>query len=308
MAHLKRQTGRIKNRPLFSPTFTTPALGTPSAGVMTTMTGMVEASFADDAVTLAKMKGATDGEIITYDASGDPTRFGPGDDGEVVTSAGAGAVPAFEAAPTVVQNVDVSGLTGVTCTADAPAVIVDSSEMVNFIPTASARGRLAIHSAGGSTALPTDPLHVTMDDGARSFGVSGTVTSIYAFGAWQTSWCDRRAKKNIKSLTNILPEVEKLNLVNFHWRKQDMKEVGYFKKEGEEVTVDEKMHYGVIAQEIQEIFPTLVYTPPDDPAAEENKILHLRKEELVYIALQAIKELSAKNDALNVRALALESA
>ena len=56
------------------------------------------AHIANDQITLAKMEGATDGQIITYDASGDPVRVGPGTDGQVLTSTGAGSPPAFEAA------------------------------------------------------------------------------------------------------------------------------------------------------------------------------------------------------------------
>ena len=52
----------------------------------------------DNAITLAKMAGGTDGNIISYDASGNPVAIATGDDGEVLTSAGAGAPPAFEAA------------------------------------------------------------------------------------------------------------------------------------------------------------------------------------------------------------------
>jgi hypothetical protein len=50
----------------------------------------------DNAVTLAKMAGGTDGQIITYDASGDPVAVGPGSDGQVLTSTGTGSPPAFE--------------------------------------------------------------------------------------------------------------------------------------------------------------------------------------------------------------------
>ena len=52
---------------------------------------------SDDSVTLAKMAAGTDGQIITYDASGNPTAVGPGTDGQVLTSTGAGSPPAFEA-------------------------------------------------------------------------------------------------------------------------------------------------------------------------------------------------------------------
>ena len=41
--------------------------------------------------------GGTDGQVITYDASGDPVAVGPGTDGQVLTSTGAGSPPAFEA-------------------------------------------------------------------------------------------------------------------------------------------------------------------------------------------------------------------
>ena len=57
------------------------------------------AHIADNQVTLAKMAGGTDGQILTYDASGDPVAVGPGTDGQVLTSTGAGSPPAFEALP-----------------------------------------------------------------------------------------------------------------------------------------------------------------------------------------------------------------
>jgi len=53
-------------------------------------------AISDDAVTLAKQAAGTDGQIITYDASGNPTAVGPGTDGQVLTSTGAGSPPAFE--------------------------------------------------------------------------------------------------------------------------------------------------------------------------------------------------------------------
>ena len=59
---------------------------------------VTEAKIVNNAVTLAKMAGGTDGQIITYDASGDPVAVGPGTDGQVLTSTGAGSPPAFEAA------------------------------------------------------------------------------------------------------------------------------------------------------------------------------------------------------------------
>lgn len=70
-----------------------PFLGSQPAEVALT-TG----DLGDDIVTLAKLAAGTDGNIISYDASGNPVAIATGSDGQVLTSAGAGAPPAFEAA------------------------------------------------------------------------------------------------------------------------------------------------------------------------------------------------------------------
>ena len=57
------------------------------------------AHIADNQVTLAKLAGGTDGNIISFDASGDPVAIATGNDGQVLTSTGAGSPPAFETLP-----------------------------------------------------------------------------------------------------------------------------------------------------------------------------------------------------------------
>ena len=71
---------------------------------------IVEADIADNAITLAKMAGGTDGNIISYDASGDPVAVATGSSGQVLTSAGAGAPPTFAAAAGVATGF-IGGLT-----------------------------------------------------------------------------------------------------------------------------------------------------------------------------------------------------
>ena len=56
---------------------------------------VVTASIVDDAVTLAKMATGTDGNLISYDASGNPVAVATGNAGQILTSAGAGAPPTF---------------------------------------------------------------------------------------------------------------------------------------------------------------------------------------------------------------------
>jgi len=81
-----------------SPTLVTPLLGTPTSGVLTNCTGLPEAGLLDNAVTLAKMAGGIDGNLITYDASGDPAFVATGDSGQILTSGGVGVAPTFQAA------------------------------------------------------------------------------------------------------------------------------------------------------------------------------------------------------------------
>lgn len=54
-----------------------------------------EIKILNDAVTLAKMAAGIDGELITYDTSGDPTTIPVGLLGEVLRSAGIGAIPTW---------------------------------------------------------------------------------------------------------------------------------------------------------------------------------------------------------------------
>ena len=60
---------------------------------------VAEANMANDAISLTELKAGTDGQIITWDASGNPTAVGPGTDGQVLTSTGAGSPPTFEDLP-----------------------------------------------------------------------------------------------------------------------------------------------------------------------------------------------------------------
>lgn len=62
-----------------------------------------DGSVPDNAITLAKMASGTDGNLITYDTSGNPAAVATGSAAQVLTSAGAGAVPSFQAA-TVPDN------------------------------------------------------------------------------------------------------------------------------------------------------------------------------------------------------------
>jgi|TARA_R110002110_G_scaffold127499_1_gene306485 hypothetical protein len=68
------------------------------------------------------MAPGTDGNIISYDASGNPVAVATGSAGQVLTSAGAGAPPTFAAA----------GVDGISSSADATAMTIDSNEYIGI--------------------------------------------------------------------------------------------------------------------------------------------------------------------------------
>ena len=122
-------------------------------------------SLEDNAVTLAKMAGGTDGQIITNDASGEPVAAGPGTDGQVLTSTGAGSPPAFEtpaasgAALTGSTDNTVVTVTGANAIQGESGLTFDGSTM--NLTAASGDARLTLIGTEGNDARIT----LSADDG-----------------------------------------------------------------------------------------------------------------------------------------------
>ena len=121
---------------------------------------------ADNAVTLAKMAGGTDGQILTYDASGDPVAGGPGTDGQVLTSTGAGSPPAFETIS--------AGLTLATKQATT------SGSSVTFSGITSGTSLIFVNFDGVSLSGSSDNLLIRLGDagGIETSGYISTSTKI----------------------------------------------------------------------------------------------------------------------------------
>ena len=73
------------------------------------LTTIGTAAIDNDAVTLAKMASGTDGNIITYDASGNPAAVATGTAGQILTSAGPGAPPTFSSSDAAAMALALGG-------------------------------------------------------------------------------------------------------------------------------------------------------------------------------------------------------
>jgi hypothetical protein len=142
-------------------TFIAPILGTPASGVMTNVTGTAAGltagnvttnanltgpvtsvgnatAIADKALAIAKLADGTDGELITWDASGVIAVVAAGTSAQVLTSNGAGAAPTFQAS-------SASGITLATPQASTSGTAID------FTSIPSGTKRITIMFAAVST-------------------------------------------------------------------------------------------------------------------------------------------------------------
>lgn len=122
--------------------------------------------------------------------------------------------------------------------------------------------------------------NITLDGGSGDIVASGNVsgnTLTSSNGAVQTS--DRRFKKDIKPLENVLNNVQKLQGVNYRWKDENK---------------SQRSQIGVIAQEVEEVYPEFVHTDKDGYKA-------VNYAQMTAVLIEAMKELSAKVETLEAK-------
>ena len=139
------------------------ASSTPATGSIST------AMLADDAVTLAKMAPGTDGNLITYDASGNPAAVATGSAAQVLTSAGAGAPPTFATATVPDDAITLAKMAPGT---DGNIISYDASGNPVAVATGSSGQVLTSAGAGAPPTFATSPVNNTPYFSAVMTGVN----------------------------------------------------------------------------------------------------------------------------------------
>jgi hypothetical protein len=90
---------------------------------------------------------------------------------------------------------------------------------------------------------------------------------------------DSRFKKNISQIENTLSFLEKINVYTYNWNSEKYPERNF---------KNDKLQYGVLAQELEEVYPDLVKTDKDGYKSVD----YIK---LSVLTLQAVKELEKQN-------------
>lgn len=122
---------------------------------------------------------------------------------------------------------------------------------------------------------------------------------------WSTT-SDERVKKNIEPYTTGLTALNQVDVKSFNYKSDEEILADNPELANDEGAVDEqlpqdKLDIGIIAQQLETVLPNCVTT-------RENGMKSVVQDELFWVMVNAVKELSAKNDALEARIVALENA
>ena len=167
------------------------------------VTGATALTIADNAVTLAKMASGTDGNIISYDTSGNPVAVATGSSGQVLTSAGAGAIPSFQAAAAggkILQAVTVTSSSEVTNTSNSYAT---SGLAVAITPSASSSKILVLVGSNFRVAGDGSASNVNREGKVAIFrgSVSGTLLQQQIIGITNISASSSSGNQSTNSIS-----------------------------------------------------------------------------------------------------------
>jgi hypothetical protein len=156
---------------------------------------------------------------------------------------------------------------------DAGLRLYEGSDVKWHIYNNSASGGLQIENNALATAI-------FVQQSSSNVGI-GTITPSYKLTVNGTAWCssgawtgsDIRWKKNIKDLNNSLSGILELNAVSYDLKTDEFSEMGF----------ETGKQFGLIAQDVEKIFPELVRT-------DSNGYKAVSYEKLSVILIEGIQE------------------
>jgi hypothetical protein len=169
--------------------------------------------------------------------------------------------------------------TGIKTRLNAEGVISGSSQITRTLQQitdtgASTSNAITITNATASTNKTSGAFIVT-----GGIGVSGDINAGGDIVAFASS--DIRLKNNIKPIESPLEKISKISGYTFDWNENNQ-------------TIYSGKDYGVIAQEIEEVFPELVQT-------RENGYKAVKYDKLVSVLIEGIKELTKQVEYLKTK-------
>ena len=169
--------------------------------------------------------------------------------------------------------------TGIKTRLNAEGVISGSSQITRTLQQitdtgASTSNAITISNATASTNKTTGALIVT-----GGIGVSGDINAGGDIVAFASS--DIRLKNNIVTIETPLEKISKISGYTFDWNENVQ-------------SIYSGKDYGVIAQEIEEVFPELVQT-------RENGYKAVKYDKLVSVLIEGIKELTKQVEYLKTK-------
>ena len=170
-------------------------------------------------------------------------------------------------------------------------------------------------SSGGNSTMM---LVSKSSNGIKFSRLGFSVNTNYSLGSIYTvnvtSGSDISVKENINEITNGLQKISELRPVTFHWTDEYI-ESGFSKNEsenvydenGERILPNQKItNVGLIAQEVEEVIPTVVHNDRISLSGTEDTIKNIDYDKIVPYLIASIKELKSQNDDLLNRIKSLE--